>query len=111
MNLPKRKFSFLLLFLLSSILLADPALDLPDEFNSLNIDTVFKRGNESSSDKKEENKWRADEEPKEVDSSVRWGSISIYDNTVDPDPFHTKDSHSNKVIDIPESAPQLEIRF
>ena len=117
--MPRREFSLpllmLMLLLISTIVLADPNLDLPDEFNELNVDAIFDRGDKfREPGTEEENKWRAkDEESLELDTNVRWGAASIYEDSDDPDPFDTNndDEEKNKLLRSPEATPQLEIRF
>lgn len=106
-------FLLLVLILLSSIVIADPELGLPDEFNELNVDTIFSNGSKfRKPEKEEEIEWRAkDSKPQELNTNIRWGATSIYENSDDPDPFGSNSDQSNKVLRSPEASPQLEIRF
>lgn len=105
-------YPFALLLLISSIVIADPnsQLDLPDDFNNLNVDSIFSREESMREPKKEENEWRKPE-PQVQKREVRWGTRNIYEANDDLDPFTPPPRRQGEIIRNPEASPQLEIRF
>ena len=83
------------------MVIADPKsqLNLPDNFNNLNVDTIFSRG---------ENLRKPKQERKRV---VRWGAKSIYEGNNQLDPFSPSSKELGGGIKSPEVAPQFELRF
>jgi len=104
-------YTFALLLLISSIVIADPnsQLDLPDDFNNLNVDTIFSREESMRKPETEENEWRKPK-PKQK-REVRWGAKSIYEANPQLDPFSSSSKGVGKGIKSPEAAPQFELRF
>lgn len=112
-KLPREhKFACALLLLISSIVIADPKsqLDLPDEFNNLNVDDIFSREEKLRSPTKEENEWR---KPKQATTKreVRWGAKSIYEENDLLDPFSPSAKRSSGLNKTPEVTPQFQLRF
>lgn len=111
-KLPREySFTFALLLLISSIVIADPKaqLDLPDDFNNLNVDAIFSREEGLRKPQEEENEWR---KPKQKQKrEVRWGAKSIYEGNNQLDPFSPSKNKSGKVSETPEVPPQFELRF
>jgi len=105
-------FAFALLLLISTIVIADPTsqLDLPDEFNNLNVDDIFSRGEEWREPESKENEWR---KPKQgtTKREVRWGAKSIYEDNDEIDPFSPSPRKSGEIIRSPEPAHQFQLRF
>ncbi len=99
------------LILISSIVIADPQsqLNLPDEFNNINVDDIFSREENMRQEDKEEIEWRA---PKETPSKkeVRWGAKSIYEDNKNLDPTTSEPAQPN-ALDDRQATPQLQIRF
>ncbi len=104
-------FAFALLLLISTIVLADPnsQLDLPEEFNALNVDTIFSRGEEWRKPKSKENEWRKPKQ--EQKREVRWGAKSIYEGNNQLDPITPSAKRGGSALNTPEAAPQFELRF
>ncbi len=105
-------FAFALLLLISTIVLADPnsQLGLPDEFNNLNVDSIFSRGEDWREPKAKENEWR---KPKQQTPrrEVRWGAKSIYEENDQLDPFSPSVKSGGSALNTPKAAPQFELRF
>lgn len=105
-------YSFSILLLISSIVIADPKtqLDLPNEFQHLSADEVFERGNKQKTIE-EENEWRENKE-KSKQLNVRWGAKSIYEGEKKEfDPFFSSSKENKKINEVPEATRQIQIKF
>lgn len=112
-NKPLQEYSytFALLLLISTIVIADPnsQLDLPDNFNNLNVDTIFSREENMREPKEEEVEWRKPEQKQKRE--VRWGAKSIYEGDPRLEPFGSSSKDVSKTSKTPEAAPQFQLRF
>ncbi len=104
-------YTFALLLLISSIVIADPnsQLDLPDDFNNLNVDTIFSREESMREPKQEEKEWRRPKQKQKRE--VRWGAKSIYEGDPQLEPFGSSSKNVSKGSKTPEAAPQFQLRF
>lgn len=111
-KLPREdSFAIAVLLLISSMVIADPKaqLDLPDDFNNLNVDTIFSRGEDLRKPKEEENAWRTPKQERKRE--VRWGAKSIYEGNNHLDPLGSSTRRLGKITETPEVTPQFQLRF
>lgn len=106
-------FIIALLFMISTIVIADPnsELNLPDNFNHLTVDEVFSEDNWREPE--EEIEWR---EPVRNSSrpsrEVRWGAQTPYEDNNELDPIVSpSENRPSGVVKTPEVTPQFQIRF
>jgi len=104
------RLALALLFLVSSIVIADSTLklDFPDEFYLQSTDKKLSRDNQTYRADKEELEWR-----KPADSSsptVRWGAKSIYEENKQLEPLIGTQGTGEAAETIYVN-PQLELRF
>jgi hypothetical protein len=105
-------YTFALLLLISSIVIAAPnsQLDLPDDFNNLNVDTIFSR-EEIMREPRQEEEWRKPKPRPKQKREVRWGAKSIYEGDPQLEPFGSSSKNVSKGSKTPEAAPQFQLRF
>ena len=110
-------YTFALLLLISSIVIADPSsqLNLPDNFNSLTVDDVLTGEENWREPEEDEIEWRETKEtspPSTGRAEVRWGAQTPYENDNELNPIVTpSESGPSGVVRTPEIEPQFQIRF
>lgn len=110
-------YSFVLLLLISSIVVADPSrqLNLTDDFNTLTVDDVLTGEDNWRESQKEEIEWRESNEKQTQPSrrrEVRWGAQVPYDEDNNLNPIVSpSQNRPSGVVKNPEVAPQFQIRF